>query len=135
MQAHLSLLQKAQSGAINSDSVAEMPEFETYGRLFLTVRNYATEHGLSTIIHKHSKAKIKNMAAFKVIGPMGLGLGFNKQGYYAAVATGTGVLPFLDLVALMVRQKLAQVDEDDRLSDDFKFELLYITRQGEEIAL
>lgn len=42
---------------------------------------------------------------------MGKGLGLTKYGSHLAFAAGTGVLVFLDLIALMIRLNLGLIDQ------------------------
>jgi len=55
---------------------------------------------------------------------------------HVAFAAGTGILPFVDLVAYIVRRSL-QVNMDggaDEIADSFRFWLNVQSRQGEEIG-
>ncbi len=42
---------------------------------------------------------MKSEKIFRVRGPLGFGIPYRDSGLYIAFAAGTGVLPFLDLVA------------------------------------
>ena len=64
---------------------------------------------------------------FLVEGPYGKGLNISKVGTYIAFAAGTGILPFLDLVAYIIqnnRRKLRKPLLGSILHKDFKF-ILY----------
>ena len=72
------------------------------GELCITAKNYSKPSGVST---KLSTQKIG--ASFKVKGPMGKGMALKASGgVNIAFTGGTGVLPFLDLVAYLVRVNL-----------------------------
>ena len=49
---------------------------------------------------------LQNSVFFKVTGPLGLNLGVKRSGLHVAFAAGTGILPFVDLVAYIVRRSL-----------------------------
>lgn len=59
----------------------------------LTCKNYGT--GLSLMLHK------SRYSSLTVTGPMGKGLGLKKDGTYVAFVGGTGILPFIDLIAML----------------------------------
>jgi hypothetical protein len=63
---------------------------------YLTIKNYAEARGLSHFVHQDigSQSQI-----FEIKGRMGLSLGVQSQGTHIAFAAGTGILPFIDLVA------------------------------------
>lgn len=49
---------------------------------------------------------------YVIKGPMGKGLDLHSSGIHIAFTGGTGVLPFLDLVAYLIRLNLGLVNED-----------------------
>ena len=55
---------------------------------------------------------------FQIKGPMGKGLEMENKGVHVAFTAGTGVLPFLDLVAYMIRYIINQEEEIHLISDD-----------------
>ena len=55
--------------------------------------------------------------AFK--GPMGLGLDIQPTGVHIAYSAGTGILPFLDLVAYLVRLNLDTSYQKDKLESSW----------------
>ena len=59
----------------------------------LTCKNYGT--GLSLMLHK------SRYSSLTITGPMGKGLGLKKDGTYVAFVGGTGILPFIDLIAML----------------------------------
>ena len=67
-----------------------------------TIKNYNQHGGVSMKIHDNDQS----MHEFTVKGPMGKGLMPASEGQHAAFAAGTGVLCFVDLVALMIRSTL-----------------------------
>ena len=89
--------------------------------LVLTIKNYKTAHGLSKLIHDHEKRKDH----WAIKGPMGKGLGLtaDSKNYHIAFAAGTGILPFIDLVARLAMQELGVLPKDQHFDKDFKLEL------------
>lgn len=53
------------------------------------------------------KMKVNCQQVFQVKGPMGQGLQVNPRGKHIAFTAGTGVLPFMDLIAHLIL-KLAE---------------------------
>ncbi len=47
---------------------------------------------------------------FEVKYLMGMGLGLKKHGIHVAFAAGTGILVFIDLVALLIKFNLGLID-------------------------
>lgn len=112
--------------------------------VYLTIKNYKSESGLSNFIHNASESEQKQI--FQVKGPMGIGLGVENHGTHVAFAAGTGVLPFIDLVGHILLQL---VDKDYVLEeagiktsydditidiDNFNFQL-YFSYSNEEEAV
>ena len=54
--------------------------------------------GLSWFVHKN----LNNEQLYEIQGPMGKGLGIQTEGKHIALAAGTGVLVFIDLVAHLI---------------------------------
>ncbi len=72
-------------------------------------------------------------------GPIGKGLDLHREGVHIAFAAGTGVLPFVDLVAHLIRKNMGLLtkEEDSQLHRSrFKF-ILHVSfqRRNNGIAL
>ena len=85
--------------------------------MYVTIKNYKLQNGLS--------AKFFNDegALYGLTGPLGKGLGLmpSSKGTYIVFAAGTGVLPFVDMVARLLRQELGVLPPaDERFHSDFK---------------
>ena len=80
--------------------------------------------GLSKKIHE---ARL-NDEIFWIKGPMGKGLGIEKDGVHMAFTAGTGILVFVDLVAFLVRVNLGLLKENEKglIGKDFKF-IFYVS--------
>ena len=116
-------------------------------KISLTIKNYNTESGLSKKIHtsipeKHNSYKIQNRSdslkdaisgdqpnnEFLLKGPIGKGLMCESTGNYVIFAAGTGVLCFLDLIAMLALHYLKVIDKveptNERIDlDNFKLTL------------
>ena len=60
---------------------------------------------------------------FGLTGPLGKGLGLlpTSKGVHIAFSAGTGILPFVDMVAKLLLQEMNSLpDEDEKFHDDFK---------------
>lgn len=68
----------------------------------LTVKNYDSQTGLSFRFFERNQ----ELLPYQVTGPIGKGLITSKKGVHIAFAAGTGVLTFMDLVALVARVAL-----------------------------
>ena len=122
------------SESLNSE-LQEFPNFSEKGDVALTLKNYPQFEGLSNKIHIHAtQMKRKNDSIYKISGPMGLGLGVKTEGVHIAFAAGTGVLAFMDLVALIVRQSHFQRVYEDGLGDSFKLVMFHRRRDNEPIG-
>lgn len=88
--------------------------------LRVTPKNYDT--GMSKLLHGTESVN------FKIKGPMGPGLLHHSEGLHVAFAAGTGILPFLDLVAIILSP------ERTLIKPDFKFQL-HVSFQSEEDAI
>lgn len=71
----------------------QSPVPKSKDQLVITCKNYGT--GLSLLLHKGTYSSLK------FTGPVGKGLGLRTDGTYVAFVGGTGILPFLDLIALI----------------------------------
>ena len=69
-------------------------KFMNPNKIYLTVKNYKSEKGVSMKFFENYKTK------FNVKGPMGKGLGItaNSSGTHMAFTAGTGILVFIDLI-------------------------------------
>lgn len=66
----------------------------------ITLKKYNAKEALSKLITEDRGD------TYKIKGPMGKGLDIQESGIHIAFAGGTGILPFLDLVALLIRLNL-----------------------------
>jgi len=87
-------------------------------QLTLTIKNYMTRDGLSRRIIQDkqiydSTEGVLSSPEYVVKGPMGKGLDIQPSGVHIAFTAGTGVLPFLDLVAYLIRLNLGLVVDDN----------------------
>ena len=66
----------------------------------LTIKNYKLENGLSSTFFNNKDG------LFGLTGPLGKGLGIfpNSKGVHIAFSAGTGILPYMDMVAKMLLQ-------------------------------
>ncbi len=69
--------------------------------VFLTCKDYKTKTGVATQLHNQSLEQDKANDWF-VKGPMGMGLGLNPNGHNVVFTGGTGILVFLDIVAMII---------------------------------
>ena len=96
-------------------------------------KNYRVEGGLSNRLHTVSN----DLCQIKAL--MGKGLGIKQGGTHLAFTAGTGILPFIDLVALMVRANLGILDPEVmpaqfKAGSTFKF-VLYVSFDSRKDAL
>ena len=87
----------------------------------VVIKNYDNPKGLSQKLTK-ADASIE----YEIKGPLGKGLNPFSNGIHIAFTGGTGILPFIDLVAHLARKALKLMDEEDdaQLEPDlFKFVL------------
>lgn len=75
---------------------------ETQDFTILTAKNYNRPEGLSSKFFWNEARDF----AFRLSGPIGLGLNPTKTGVNVAFGAGTGVLTFMDYVAYIARQAL-----------------------------
>ena len=71
----------------------------------LTVKNYNVRGGISYQMHTD------NNDDYYVKCLMGMGLGLSPDGTHIAFTAGTGILVFVDLIALMIRVNLGLIDK------------------------
>ena len=116
--------------------VQDYPIVEEKNDVVLTVKNYASDKGLSFDIHDSAvPRKIQGQYAYNISGPMGLGLGVQREGLHVAFAAGTGVLAFVDLVSLIVRQQWCnEIRGEERIGDSFKLVMFNRARDTEQVA-
>ena len=75
---------------------------DPHNDLSLTIKNYHSHKGLSKFIHNDVASGCREV--YEIKGPMGLGISLKQSGRHIAYTAGTGVLPFIDLVAhLLIR--------------------------------
>ena len=68
--------------------------------IYLTCKDYKTIKGVASYLNK--KDKLNDPKAWYVKGPMGMGLNLNMNGHNIVFTGGTGILVFLDLIAVMI---------------------------------
>ena len=78
-----------------------MVENSGKNEITFTAKNYNIIGGLSQFIHNSSENEI-----FEVKALLGKGLNLQKDGVHVAFTGGTGILVFVDLIALMIRYNL-----------------------------
>lgn len=106
---------------------------ESQNRVRLTVKNYGAPNGVATALN--------NNMTYEVKGPMGKGLMVKPEGVHVAFAAGTGVLVFVDLVAMLAMVNLEVAEKivtQDQLIVAEKFKLvLYVSfpSRSESVAL
>jgi len=74
---------------------------------------------------------------YGLTGPLGKGLGLmpSSNGIHMVFAAGTGVLPFMDMVAKLLRQELgALAPADERFHPDFKL-VMFVGSQSRKDAI
>jgi ferredoxin-NADP reductase len=88
------LLKDASAGqVIDGRNLAAMLTTKDENQISLTIKNYKQPTGLS------AKFFERTAQTFEVKGPMGKPMGIEPSGTYVVFAGGTGILPFMDLVA------------------------------------
>ncbi|TNV83374.1 hypothetical protein FGO68_gene16314 [Halteria grandinella] len=71
----------------------------------MVIKNYGIKGGFSNFI-----TQMNQDAQYEIKGLLGKGLGLSKYGTHVAFVGGTGVLTFIDLVALLIRVNLEIID-------------------------
>lgn len=66
---------------------------------------------------------------FHITGPLGVGLNIEEGGNYIFFCSGTGVLPFIDLFAYMLRKAVALLSPGNTFFEDeeFEFNEIFVT--------
>ena len=101
--------------------------------IIITVKNYKKPRGLSYLMQNTPRS-----TDFMLKGPMGKDLGFYPRGVHVAYVAGTGILPFIDLIAFIVRKNLNLLRdfEKEMITEDFKLILHVAFRsRSESIAM
>ena len=92
--------------------------------IIFAAKNYRIIGGLSHLLHTASDD------VYQVKALLGKGLGLQKDGAHVAFVGGTGVLVFVDLIALLIRINLGLLDKESiplfSKGSTFKF-ILYAT--------
>lgn len=101
--------------------------------MMFVIKNYNQPTGLSEKFYKDDEIQ------FEVKGPMGKSLNVQPAGLHVAFAGGTGILPFIDLVAHVAfvntgYHQLLGSKEETYLSNDFKLRL-YVSNQTRQSAI
>ena len=93
--------------------------------IVIAIKNYRIAGGFSNLIHSATKEDV-----FQVKTLLGKGLDLQRDGTHVAFVGGTGVLVFVDLIALLIKVNLGLVDKDSiplfSKGSSFKF-VLYAT--------
>ena len=132
-----SLVSMSDQGNVGSASEELQKEITDYHSeiYHLTIKNYSQFNGLSSYVHS-DLGSLEQRYLLK--GRMGLSLGIHKTGTHIAFAAGTGILPFVDLIAhLILTLASPQLLEDspNRVDpDSFKL-ILYPSFQDENEAV
>jgi hypothetical protein len=74
----------------------------------MVIKNYKIKGGFSQYIASHGKDEV-----YEVKSLMGKGLGLAKHGTHVAFAGGTGILTFIDIVSLLARVDIGQLDPEE----------------------
>lgn len=111
-----------------------MVENSGKNEITFTAKNYNIIGGLSQFIHNSSENEI-----FEVKALLGKGLNLQKDGVHVAFAGGTGILVFVDLIALMIRYNLGLLTSATNMpmfqkGSTFKF-VLYASFASREDAI
>lgn len=117
-----------ENDGINEDYVDGFFSTEARNSVNLTIKNYKLQYGLS------SKFFGGNDGLFGLTGPLGKGLGLtpNSKGVHIAFSAGTGILPYIDMVAKLLLQEMDKLPEDDEeFHKDFKLVMFvgFVNRQ------
>jgi hypothetical protein len=105
-------------------------------KVHLTIKDYNVPDGLSKQF-KEKEPCLKNQS-YEIKGPMGKGFNITKEskGVHMIFAAGTGILPFVDMIARLLLSTLEIIPSDQRFHDDFKLHVYvaYMSR-AESVAL
>ena len=94
-------------------------------------KNYNVDYGLSQRLHSTPN----DLCQIKAV--MGKGLGLKPEGTHIAFVAGTGILVFIDFLALMLRANLGLLKEEIpifRNGSTFKF-ILYVSFETRKDSL
>lgn len=121
-------------GRFYSFNEGVLPESQPEIEVIFVCKNYKIEGGLSHRLHNHSQQE--DLCQIKAL--MGKGLGIASSGTHIAFAAGTGLLPFMDFVALLLRINLGLFEEDNpdlpKFDSSFKF-VLYVSFESRKDAI
>jgi ferredoxin-NADP reductase len=87
------LIRVLRSDDKNVAKLLSLIESEDKNNMMFVVKDYNSTTGVSHKLHNEQDSD------YAVKGPFGRRLGVNQTGLYFCFAAGTGVLPFMDLVA------------------------------------
>lgn len=76
----------------------------------LTIKNYNLLNGLSSKFFQNLDG------FFGLTGPLGKGLGLSptSKGVHIAFSAGTGILPYMDMVAKMLLQNMGKFEDQEK---------------------
>jgi hypothetical protein len=94
----IKLCADAQSGAATTFNT-ELLNSADKDSFYVTFKNYQTKTGVS---RRMNNQQPDTQPVWFAKGPMGLGLQINKNGHNVAFTGGTGILVFLDVVAMLL---------------------------------
>jgi NAD(P)H-flavin reductase len=102
--------------------------------IIFTAKNYNIVGGLSQLIHTAEQNE-----RYEVKALLGKGLNLQKDGVHVAFTGGTGILVFIDLIALIIRQNLGLLKSSQPIpifapGSTFKF-VLYASFASREEAI
>ena len=98
--------------------------------MYVTCKDYNTIRGVATQLNDQA---FDGKDIWYVKGPMGLGLDVDKDGHNVVFTGGTGILVFLDIVAMIALQHTAE-DYMAEFGPNFKL-TLYYTAPSEKEAI
>ena len=99
-KAYLEALEQYQHQDDNPEPV-EIRDQKEDCDVYLTIKNY--QQGLSSRLASFNPGPKKLPTFYKFSGPLGKSLNVDPNGVNVAYSAGTGVMAFLDLVAIIVR--------------------------------
>lgn len=94
--------------------------------IFITLKDYKTIRGVASQLNNQ---ELKAGDDWYVKGPLGMGIDVNTDGHNIIFAGGTGILVFLDIVAMMVVQICAS---SSFFGPNFRLTLYFATPTREE---
>ena len=96
-----------------SDPLKIRDKFSNEGKsstVTLVVKDYKVKDGLSNKICTDEVGFDIQSPSYVIKGPLGKGLYLKPAGVHVAFTAGTGILPFIDLVAHLIRANLDQLN-------------------------